>query len=85
MNDAATILVIILAIVLSIFLIIAIALTVYLIKLVRKIQTVADRVGETSVNVSEAVANVAKFSSPVFVGKFVMDIVKRVKSNKKGD
>ncbi len=80
MNDAATILIIILSVVLTIFLVIAIVLVAYLIKLIKRIKTVADQVETTSVGIGETMANFAKLSSPVFVGKFIIDIIKKVKS-----
>jgi predicted PurR-regulated permease PerM len=81
MNDAASILVIMLSVVLIFFLIAAIVLMVALIKVSRQLRNIADDVNVTTSKMRQLTENVAKFSSPVIIGKALVSLFK---NNKKG-
>lgn len=82
MNDAASILVIILSVVLVLFLVTAIVLMVALIKLSRQIRLVAEDVEVTTSKMRQLTENIAKITSPIIIGKALIGLFK---NNKKGD
>lgn len=84
MEDAATILIIILASVLSIFLVVAIVLAVKLIALIKILNNVALKAGEVVDNVETAAATLRKAAGPFAVGKFLMNIANVVSNRKRG-
>lgn len=81
MNDAASILVIILSIVLVCFLVVAIVLMIALIKVSRQLKNIADDVEVTTSKMRQLTENVAKITSPVVIGRALMNLFK---SKKKG-
>lgn len=81
MNDAASILVIILSVVLICFLIAAIVLIVALIRVSRQLHDIAEDVNATTGKVRQLAENVVKISSPIVIGKALMNLFK---INKKG-
>lgn len=81
MNDAASILVIILSVVLICFLIAAIVLIVALIRVSRQLRDIAEDVNVTTGKVRQLAENVVKISSPIVIGKALMNLFK---INKKG-
>lgn len=81
MNDAASILVIILSIVLVCFLVVAIVLMIALIKVSRQLKNIADDVEVTTSKMRQLTENVAKITSPVVIGRALMSLFK---SKKKG-
>ncbi|MDO4870684.1 MAG: hypothetical protein Q3996_01150 [Candidatus Saccharibacteria bacterium] len=76
MNDAAGILVIMLSIVLICFLIAAIILIISLIKVSRQLRDIADDVSVTTSKMRQLTENVAKITSPVIIGKALMNLFK---------
>lgn len=74
MNDAVMILIIILSVVLICFLILAIVLAIELIRVTRQLKNIADDVEVTTSKLREFTVNVAKISSPVFIGKALMNL-----------
>lgn len=84
MGSAAEILVIILAIVLSVFLIVGIILTVYLIRLSAEIRRIAKSAAHAVVSVESAVTTVTKLTSPLFIAEIVGRYIKKLtKTSKK--
>ncbi len=83
MNDAASVLVIMLAIVLIIFLIIAMVLIVYLIKITKKINAISDDAKQISSNLNSVTNTAAMALSPVFIKKMVKTWLDKAKTNKK--
>lgn len=81
MNDAASILVIILSVVLICFLIAAIVLIVALIRVSRQLHDIAEDVNATTGKVRQLAENIVKISSPIVIGKALMNLFK---INKKG-
>lgn len=75
--DAMQILVIILSVFLAIFLLLAIILTVMLIKVTAQIRKVAATAQNAADNIGHFAANASKFSSPLVLGKFIFDLVKK--------
>lgn len=86
MEEASTILVIILSSVLSVFLIVCIIFVIALVKLTKKVQEIADKADHVASNVesvSEAFRNAA---GPLAAGKVIMNIVDMVTNKgKKGE
>lgn len=79
MNDAASILVIILSIVLVCFLVVAIVLMIALIKVSRQLKNIADDVEVTTSKMRQLTENVAKITSPVVIGRALMNLFKSKK------
>ena len=80
MSEAAELLVIILSVVLAVFLVLAITLVILLIRVTRQIKHVANSAQHAVDNVNEFTANVARFSSPALVGKFMLSQFKKFRS-----
>ena len=74
MNDSASILVIVLSIILICFFIAAIILMVALIKVTKQLQAIADDVEFTTSRIRRFTENLAKFTSPWFIGKSIMSL-----------
>lgn len=72
MNDAASILVIILGIFLAVFLLLAIILVVLLIRVSKKINAITDAVQSTTEKVETVVAGLSKVTSPILLAKIIM-------------
>ncbi len=86
MNDAASILVIILSVTLTIFLLFAVALIISLIGVAKQINILAKDLEKTTKtiqatanDIKQTTSNVAKVSSPVFMGKFIMNLINKFK------
>jgi accessory gene regulator protein AgrB len=85
MGSAAELLVIILAIVLSVFLIVGIILTIYLIRLSAEIRHIAKTAAHAVDSVESVVSSVTKLTSPLFVAEIVGRYIKKfAKTSKKG-
>jgi hypothetical protein len=85
MSPAAEILVIILAVVLSVFLIVGIILVVYLIRLSAEIRTIAKSAQHAVSSVESAVAGVSRLTSPIFIAELVGRYIKKfAKTSGKG-
>jgi len=85
MSSAAEILVIILAVVLSVFLIVGIILVIYLIRLSAEIRRVAATAQHAVSSVESAVSGVARLTSPMVVAELVGKYIKKfAKASKKG-
>lgn len=85
MDSAAEILVIILAVVLSIFLIVGIILVVYLIKLSAEIRRIAHSAQHAVTSVESVVSSAARFTSPIAIAEMLAKYGKKVmKSSRKG-
>lgn len=84
MESAAEILVIILAVVLSIFLISGIALIIAIVRLIKTIQHIAETADSVVDKVGAATEALKKAAGPLAAGKFVMNVVDSVISKKKG-
>lgn len=84
MQDAETILVIILSVTLSIFLGAAIVFTIALIKLVKTLNQVALKATEVIDNVETAAATLRKAAGPLAAGKLLMNIFSLVNKTRKG-
>lgn len=84
METAATILIIILSSVLSIFLIVCIVLTVGLVKLTRTIQHIASRADHAIDNVEAVTETFKNAAGPLAAGKVIMNIVNMMNKGKKG-
>jgi len=85
MSPAAEILVVILAVVLSIFLIVGIILVIYLIRLSAEIRRIAKTAQHAVSSVESAVSNVNKFASPIFFAEIVGRYIKKyTKTSRKG-
>lgn len=86
MSSAAEILVIILAVVLSIFLLVSIILGVYLIRLSAEIRKITKSAQSTVDSIGDAVQGVVKLTSPILVAKAVGEAFKKFKTkSRKGD
>lgn len=79
MNDAATVLIIVLSVVLICFFVAAIVLIVELIKVTKQLRSIADDVEVTTSKMRQFTENAAKFSSPIFIGKALMNLFKAKK------
>lgn len=75
----AQILVIILSVFLALFLLLSVILVVLLIRVTRQIKRVTSSAERTALNIENVVANTAKFTSPVLLGKFVVEQLKKFK------
>jgi accessory gene regulator protein AgrB len=85
MGSAAELLVIILAVVLSVFLIVGIILTIYLIRLSAEIRRIAKTAAHTVDSVESVVSSVTKLTSPLFIAEIVGRYIKKfAKTSKKG-
>lgn len=85
MSSAAELLVVILAVVLSVFLIVGIILVIYLIRLSAEIRKIAKSAAHTIDTVESAVAGVSKLTSPLFIAELVGRYVKKfTKTSRKG-
>ena len=84
MENAESILVIILSITLAIFLILSIILVSALIKLTKKVQEIAVKAGEVVDNVETATEVLKKAAGPLAIGKVLMNIVNLMSSKRKG-
>jgi pilus assembly protein TadC len=82
MQDAETILVIILSVTLTIFLIVGIVLVVSLVRLTKTLNSVAEKAQEVVSNVESASEVLKKAAGPVAVGKFIMNISDLFKKKK---
>jgi uncharacterized protein YoxC len=86
MSSAAELLVIILAVVLSVFLIVGIILVIYLIRLSAEIRKIAKSTAHTIGTVETAFAGVTKLTSPLFIAELVGRYIKKFnKSSHKGE
>lgn len=83
MDQAAEILVIIVSTVLSVFLIVAIILGIYLIKLTSEIRRIAKTAQSTVSHIDNAVVNVSKLSSPLFVAEMINRYIKKFTTKKR--
>ena len=87
MSSAAEVLVIILAVVLSVFLIVSITLVIYLIRISAEIRRIAASAQKTVDNIGNAVSGASRILSPMFVADILGNIVKKftdtVKKGKK--
>lgn len=79
MNDAATVLIIVLSVVLICFFVAAIVLIIELIKVTKQLRSIADDVEVTTFKMRQFTENVAKISSPIFIGKALVSLFKRKK------
>lgn len=76
MNDSATVLIILLSVVLVCFFVAVIILVVELIKVTKQLRSIAEDVEVTTSKMRQLTENVAKVSSPVFIGKALMNLFK---------
>lgn len=85
MSSAAEVLVIILAIVLSVFLIVGIVLLVYLIRISAEIRRIAQSAQKTVDHIESTVSGVSRVLSPVFVADLIGRLINKfTKDMKKG-
>ena len=78
-NDAASILVIIISSVLAIFLILAIFLVVMLMRVTRQIKEIAETAQTTADHFANVAVNMSKVTTPAFIGKTLLEQLKRFK------
>lgn len=83
MENAETILVIFLSSFLALFLLLGVVLIVNLIRLVRKINEVAEAAGEIVQNVESASELFKKAAGPMAAGKFLVNIADMVMKHRK--
>lgn len=76
MNDPATVLIILLSVILVCFFVAVIILVVELIKVTKQLRSIAEDVEVTTSKMRQLAENVAKVSSPVFIGKALMNLFK---------
>lgn len=76
MNDPATVLIILLSVALVCFFVAVIILVVELIKVTKQLRSIAEDVEVTTSKMRQLTENVAKVSSPVFIGKALMNLFK---------
>lgn len=81
-NEAASWLVIILSVTLTIFLIVAIILAVWLIRLTKAVNQVTLKTQEIVDNVESASETLKKAAGPLAAGKFIMNIADLIKNRK---
>jgi len=79
MTGAAEILVIILSVFLALFLLLAIILTVLLIKVTKQIKKVTSTAQNATDSINSIAANISRYSSPMLVGKMIMQQFKKRK------
>ncbi|MDO4872159.1 MAG: hypothetical protein Q4A27_01875 [bacterium] len=84
MSSAAEILVVILSAALAIFIILAIICVILIIKVTRQIGDAAEHAQNISKNIDEMTKNIAQITSPIIIGKTVMDVFKKFKTKEKG-
>ncbi|MDQ3123294.1 MAG: hypothetical protein M3Q14_01265 [bacterium] len=84
MEDAAVVLIIILASVLSVFLVVAIILVIKIIKLLKVLNTAAVKASEVVGNVESASEVLKKAAGPLAIGKLLMNVVNVVSKKRKG-
>lgn len=77
MGSAAEILVIILAVVLSVFLIVGIILIIYLIRLSAEIRRIAKTAQQAVSSVESVVTGAAKLTSPMFIAEIIGKYIKK--------
>jgi len=77
MSSAAEILVIILAVVLSVFLIVGIILIIYLIRLSAEIRRIAKTAQQAVSSVKSVVTGAAKLTSPMFIAEIIGKYIKK--------
>ena len=77
MSSAAEILVIILAVVLSVFLIVGIILIIYLIRLSAEIRRIAKTAQQAVSSVESVVTGAAKLTSPMFIAEIIGKYIKK--------
>jgi len=82
MENASTVLVIIVSSVLTVFLVVAIILGIYLVKLTAEIRRIARTAQKTVNTIESAASGVGKLVSPMFMADF---IARTVKKYTKGD
>jgi len=82
MENAETILVIILSVTLTIFLIVGIVLIVTLVRLVKSLNAVAVKAQEIVDNVETASDVLKKAAGPLAIGKFMMNMADLIKKKK---
>ena len=83
MNDAASILVIILGVFFALFLVLTIILVVMLIRITKKINSITDSVENTTKQFESVATNVSKVTSPTIVAKFVVSQLKKASRSTK--
>ncbi|MDO4902317.1 MAG: hypothetical protein Q4A21_02035 [bacterium] len=83
MSSAAEILVVILSIFLAIFIALGIVTFILIIRVSKQIGDVAENFRNISNGVDNVVQNIAQISSPIIIGKAMIDIFKNLK--KKGE
>ncbi|HYG83717.1 MAG TPA: hypothetical protein VD907_02470 [Verrucomicrobiae bacterium] len=83
MSEAAEVLVIILSVFLAIFLALAITLTIMLIKVTKKIDKVAESARTTAEHIERGVIDIATFTSPSFLAKFISRLFRGEKDSTK--
>lgn len=76
MNDSATVLIILLSVILVCFFVAVIILVIELIKVTKQLRSIAEDVEVTTSKMRQLTENVAKVSSPVFIGKALMNLFK---------
>ena len=76
MNDSAMVLIILLSVVLVCFFVAVIILVIELIKVTKQLRSIAEDVEVTTSKMRQLTENVAKVSSPVFIGKALMNLFK---------
>lgn len=84
MDNAETILVIFLSTFLAFFLFLAVLLTINLLRLVKKLNQIADTAGEIVDNVESASETLKKAAGPLATGKFLLNIADLVMKTRKG-
>ena len=84
MENAQTILVIVLASFLALFLLLGIVLTVKLIQVVNRLKEVAEKARDVADNVEAAAEMIKKTAGPLAVGRFLVNIADVVMKRKKG-
>lgn len=82
MSSAAEILVVILSIALAIFIILGIVLSILLIRVTKQIGEFTQNANSISSNVDRLVQNVVNITSPVIIGKAVLDFFNKNKKKK---
>ncbi len=84
MENAETILIIILSVTLTVFLLVAIVLITKLIQLIKLLKDVAVKASTVVNNVEAATAMLKKSAGPFAIGRFLTNIYEVVKKHKKG-
>lgn len=86
MSSAAEVLVIILAIVLSVFLIVGIILVIYLIRVSAEIRRIAQSAQKTVDHIETTVGDISRMASPIFLGQLLGKYIRKfTKHSRKGD